>query len=86
MRTITPVSQVATSKTSTPTNSASPKLTTIRRVKITSTDDFNQILQAAVPVVLEGLDIGSCLEKWTDDYLKEAVGAEREVTHTVYRV
>ena len=59
------------------------RLTSIRRVRITSPEDFEQILQAAVPVVIEGLDIGSCQKKWTDSYLKETVGPEREVRFSI---
>jgi tRNA wybutosine-synthesizing protein 4 len=64
----------------------SHQLTTIRRVRITSPEDFDQILQAAIPVVLEGLDIGSCREKWTNSYLKETVGPEREVNSLSLRL
>ena len=52
------------------------------RVKIGSAVEFDQILQSAKPAILEGLDLGQCTELWTSDYLKEKVGATREVSLT----
>jgi tRNA wybutosine-synthesizing protein 4 len=52
----------------------------VPRVRVTSTAEFDRILEAAVPVILEGLDIGPCQEKWTNDYLLKEVGPGREVS------
>jgi tRNA wybutosine-synthesizing protein 4 len=51
----------------------------IPRVKISSPEEFQAILAAAKPVILEGLDIGPCVSLWTKEYLQENVGQEREV-------
>ena len=51
----------------------------IRRVTIKSQEDFWRIRDAGEPVVIEGLGIGECVEKWTPSYLKAAVGPERLV-------
>jgi tRNA wybutosine-synthesizing protein 4 len=51
----------------------------ITRVKITSQDQFSSILLSKKPVILEGLDIGSCVQKWNLDYLLDAVGTDRKV-------
>jgi tRNA wybutosine-synthesizing protein 4 len=49
------------------------------RMKVGSSVDFDQILRSARPVILEGLDLGPCTNLWTSNYLKEHVGADREV-------
>ncbi|CUS14295.1 unnamed protein product [Tuber aestivum] len=51
----------------------------IRRVTIKSQEDFWKVRDAGEPVVIEGLDIGKCVEKWTPSYLKATVGPERWV-------
>ncbi|KAA8565863.1 hypothetical protein EYC84_009679 [Monilinia fructicola] len=56
-----------------------PSLIKVSRVKLNSSVDFDKILDAGKPVILEGLDIGVCIEKWSPEYLKDKVGAEREV-------
>ncbi|KFY21613.1 hypothetical protein V493_07264 [Pseudogymnoascus sp. VKM F-4281 (FW-2241)] len=42
---------------------------TIGRKKISSWVDFAAILSSAEPIILEGLDIGSCTDLWTNSYL-----------------
>ncbi|QSZ35918.1 hypothetical protein DSL72_007040 [Monilinia vaccinii-corymbosi] len=54
-------------------------LVKVSRVKLNSPVEFDKILDAGKPVILGGLDIGVCVEKWTPEYLKGKVGAEREV-------
>ncbi len=56
----------------------------IPKIHISSKEEFQTILKAGKPVVLEKLDIGSCVSKWTIDYLKSQVGATREVTTLTY--
>ena len=54
----------------------------IRTVKIPRVGkplNFHQIMLAAQPVIFEDLGLGSCTSKWTTEYLKHEVGAEREV-------
>jgi tRNA wybutosine-synthesizing protein 4 len=51
----------------------------ILRTKISSAEDFSSIMAAAQPVIIEGLDLGSCTTSWTTDYLLSKIGAQREI-------
>ncbi|ESZ94708.1 hypothetical protein SBOR_4902 [Sclerotinia borealis F-4128] len=51
----------------------------VPRVKLHSSIEFEKILDAGKPVILEGLGLGVCTNEWTPEYLKDKVGAEREV-------
>ncbi|KAI9679481.1 MAG: tRNA methyltransferase ppm2 [Caeruleum heppii] len=53
----------------------------IPRVHITSQADFDTLVRQGQPVILEGLNIGPCTEKWDFEYLKERIGAERPVVY-----
>jgi len=53
--------------------------TQIKRAKITTKEEFHRILLSRKPVILEGLDIGSCVQKWDLNYLLDSVGKERKV-------
>ena len=57
-------------------------IVSIPRMRIRSSAEFGHILRSAKPVILEGLDIGPCTDIWTSRYLKEHIGAEREVSFT----
>lgn len=62
----------------TPSNSEqSPK--SIRRVRITTPEQWCQVLQRSEICVLEGLDFGLCVSKWTPEYLKSCIGADKQV-------
>lgn len=50
------------------------------RVCISSSADFEKLVQTGLPVILEGLDIGSCTTKWTAQYLKDKIGVDRQVS------
>ncbi len=63
-----------------PTRVADRQPSSITRARVASAEHFNQLLQAAQPVILEQVDIGSCTSKWTTKYLKEKVGRGREVS------
>jgi tRNA wybutosine-synthesizing protein 4 len=54
-------------------------ITPIPRVKLGTAEDFLRIVREGRPVVLEGLDLGSCVSAWTLDYLVDKVGADRKV-------
>ena len=58
---------------------ANRNLVGLPRVRVGSPEAFTQVLEAANPVIIEGLDIGPCIELWTTKYLKERVGVDREV-------
>jgi tRNA wybutosine-synthesizing protein 4 len=51
----------------------------VLRVRLKSHDDFSRMVVSSKPVIVEGLDIGPCVDLWTLDYLKERIGAEREL-------
>lgn len=53
----------------------------VPRIRISSPEDFEKVVQSSSPVVLEGLEIGPCTSKWTAEYLKEQIGADREVSY-----
>ncbi|KAF2645392.1 LCM-domain-containing protein [Massarina eburnea CBS 473.64] len=56
-----------------------PKPTVIPRVQLNSKEEFASLLAASKPAVIEGQSVGACRELWTLDYLKQKMGAEREV-------
>jgi tRNA wybutosine-synthesizing protein 4 len=51
----------------------------VPRIRITDPMDFQQVMQTSRPVILEDLDVGPCTSKWTMEYLKDRIGADREV-------
>lgn len=51
----------------------------ISRSTLATADEVRNIAEQAVPRVFESINIGSCLDLWTLDYLKEKIGTEREV-------
>jgi tRNA wybutosine-synthesizing protein 4 len=54
-------------------------ITPIPRLKLETADDFLGIVRKGRPVVLEGLDLGSCVSTWTLDYLVDKIGVDRKV-------
>ncbi|KAF2451370.1 LCM-domain-containing protein [Karstenula rhodostoma CBS 690.94] len=58
---------------------ALPSSTDIGRIRIDSSENFAEALAASKPVIIENLNIGPCKDLWTIDYLKEKLGAERQV-------
>lgn len=55
----------------------------IPRIRMSSSEDFEKVVQSSSPVILEGLDIGSCTTTWTAGYLKKQIGTDREVSFLV---
>ena len=51
----------------------------IPRTRITKANEFDLKVQESRPFVLEGLDIGSCVEEWSLHALRTKVGIDREV-------
>ena len=58
--------------------SSSRKLVLIERIK--NSTDFECITRLSNPALLQGLQLGRCVEKWTWDYLKDAIDSERLVS------
>lgn len=52
----------------------------IDRVRVQSRQDFDALLVVREPAVIEGLEIGKCVETWNDEYLKQKIGADRQVS------
>lgn len=50
----------------------------IRRVRLESPDEFQRLLHEGKPVVICGLDVGRCVERWTPSYMVGRVGDEQE--------
>ncbi|KAG8627900.1 hypothetical protein KVT40_003773 [Elsinoe batatas] len=46
---------------------------------LSSPEAFQTMLLTNQPVIIEGLDLGPCLSKWTPQYLKDTVGHDRNV-------
>lgn len=63
--------------------STSPIHRDVPRIQITSPDEFLKVLSAGTPAIINGLNIGDCVEKWTAGYLKDKVGTNREVCHRI---
>lgn len=56
-----------------------PAPVTVPKIQLVGNNNFMRYLDAALPIVISGLSLGSCTEYWTNEYLKEAVGVDREV-------
>ena len=61
-----------------------PHITTIPELSLDSPEEFDKILRRGHPVVLKEVDLGSCVAKWTLDYLVQKVGAERKVCNYLF--
>ncbi|EMR11280.1 hypothetical protein PNEG_00309 [Pneumocystis murina B123] len=56
-----------------------PIIRLISSIKINSKDEWEEILEKNMPIVLKELDIGTCVEKWTPEYLISRIGSTRKV-------
>jgi tRNA wybutosine-synthesizing protein 4 len=56
-----------------------PSVTSIPRVKIQTKSDFAELVQKRKPVIIEGLDLGGCVDKWNPEYMVQSVGETKEV-------
>jgi tRNA wybutosine-synthesizing protein 4 len=61
---------------------AGPSITAVPRVNIESEVDFERIIREARPVILDKLELGSCVTKWSMDYLVDRIGGDRKVHDT----
>lgn len=59
-------------------DSQAAEIRPIPRVNVSSKESMADIIRQGSPVLIEGLDIGACRNKWTLDYLAEQVG-DRQV-------
>ncbi|CEI62943.1 tRNA wybutosine-synthesizing protein 4 [Fusarium venenatum] len=54
-------------------------ITTIPKIKLRSKSDFEKLVQNRKPVIIEGLDLGGCTEKWNPEYMAQSMGETKEV-------
>lgn len=50
----------------------------IRKVKIKAPETFQKKVKDGRPFFFDSVDVGPCVKRWTTEYLKKAVGGERE--------
>lgn len=55
------------------------EVTQIKHVTLDAAITFENIVNDGLPVVLKGLSIGACVERWTLDYLSKQLGEDRKV-------
>ncbi|KAL6710068.1 tRNA methyltransferase ppm2 [Coniothyrium glycines] len=51
----------------------------VPRIRVESSDEFDKLARRGRPAIITGLDLGECSNVWTLDYLKEKIGAQREL-------
>jgi tRNA wybutosine-synthesizing protein 4 len=52
----------------------------IPRIRVDAETAFEEILKAGKPAIIEGSNIGACVDKWTAAYLNETVGPQKKVS------
>ncbi|KAF2838643.1 LCM-domain-containing protein [Patellaria atrata CBS 101060] len=63
----------------TPNKTLTSFINIVPRVRLDSVIEFENILAKAHPVILEGLEIGSCIRLWDSEYLESKIGGDRTV-------
>ncbi|KAI1153008.1 leucine carboxyl methyltransferase [Nemania diffusa] len=61
------------------TSSQRAMVTHVPRIRVTTEDSFNKIIRAGKPVIIEGSNLGTCVNKWNAAYITENVGSQRKV-------
>lgn len=62
------------------TSSQRAMVTHVPRIRVTTEDSFNKIIRAGKPVIIEGSNLGTCVNKWNAAYITENVGSQRKVS------
>lgn len=57
----------------------SVELHAVQRMSVDSKESFEKVMKQGSPVILEGLDLGRCLNTWTLEYLTRQIGETRKV-------
>lgn len=60
-------------------NAENPTVTSIPRVQLASSSAFLEVLKAGKPVILEKVNLGSCIPAWSSEHLVERIGRDRKV-------
>jgi tRNA wybutosine-synthesizing protein 4 len=79
LHTVAAASPVENRQTPLPLGLSKKSSVNVPRIRVTDPIDFQQVMQTSRPVILEDLDVGPCTSKWTTEYLKGHIGADREV-------
>ncbi|KAF5714882.1 leucine carboxyl methyltransferase 2 [Fusarium mundagurra] len=56
-----------------------PSIKSIARIKLQSKLDFEQLVENRKPVIIESLDLGGCVDKWSPEYMVQRVGQAKEI-------
>ncbi|KAG9496976.1 tRNA methyltransferase ppm2 [Fusarium musae] len=56
-----------------------PSIKSIARIKLQSKFDFEQLVENRKPVIIESLDLGGCVDKWSPEYMIQRVGQTKEI-------
>ncbi|KAG5749106.1 hypothetical protein H9Q69_011561 [Fusarium xylarioides] len=56
-----------------------PPIKSIARIKLQSKLDFEQLVENRRPVIIESLDLGGCVDKWSPEYMVQRVGQTKEI-------
>ncbi|KAF4417189.1 Leucine carboxyl methyltransferase 2 [Fusarium acutatum] len=56
-----------------------PSIKSIARIKLQSKLDFEQLVENRRPVIIESLDLGGCVDKWSPEYMVQRVGQMKEI-------
>ncbi|KAF2032598.1 LCM-domain-containing protein [Setomelanomma holmii] len=56
-----------------------PRTAEVPRMRLMSAEDFAQLVATSKPAIVEDINMGPCTDLWTLDYLKDKIGAEREL-------
>lgn len=62
------------------------EVSSVPRITLGSDHSFESIVSAGAPVVIEGLDLGSCVDTWNMDYLVNRLGEKLKVRSRQSRV
>ena len=54
----------------------------VKRVRLESQADFDQLMLLGQPFVMEGLNLGECMTEWTVDKLVQKINSERLVRNS----
>ncbi|RSL54860.1 tRNA wybutosine-synthesizing protein 4 [Fusarium sp. AF-6] len=54
-------------------------ISTIPRVQLKPGTSVEKLIQEREPVIIEGLNLGGCVEKWTPEYMVQRLGETKEV-------
>ena len=51
----------------------------VSKMSLESAHSFAEMVKSSHPIILEQIDLGSCVQKWNRDYLEHKIGRDRQV-------